>query len=257
MPVSRFAADAAELAGLVPGPEQLHHRVRLADRHHEPVRQVVRIGFHPLPAAQHLDQRPGFLRAAIVGFQVDRLAAAPRRPSAARPIQASTTPRLNHAAGSSGRQLRELLECLAGVAELAGGEVGAIRAWRSGGRRTSCGPLREAGSRRRTPPSNWAANSGSAGLEVHGAFQRGAGGHGPVEHRLELVNLEVDVGERVVRLRVVTLGGLAVEEQAPRSASPSFSRNWPAEEVGHAEVRVELQCLPDRLLGLLAVWPEL
>ena len=99
-------------------------------------------------------------------------------------------------------------------------------------------------------PFELRADVGVAGLEVGGAFERGAGRDGPVQQRLVLVDLEIDVGEGVVGLGVVPLGGLAVEQERTDQL-PLVLAELAAEEVGHAEVGVELEGLLNGLLGLL------
>ena len=54
---------------------------------------------------------------------------------------------------------------------------------------------------------------GIVGLDVRGALQRGPGRDRPVQHRLALVDFDASRGDLVVRLGVVGVGGLTVQEQ--------------------------------------------
>ena len=64
--------DAEQPPVLMHGLQPLHDRLGVADREDEPVFEVVRVVLHALPAAEYFGQGRGFLRAMIVGFEVDR-----------------------------------------------------------------------------------------------------------------------------------------------------------------------------------------
>ena len=149
----------------------------------------------PWAAAQHLDQRPASsARWSSVSRSIDFVSASTALGCS--PSHASTRPRLNHAAGSSGVQLGELLEGLAGVGELAGGEVGSATGLAVGRKEY----FLRAGAGSGPSVAEFAVELGAdvrvAGLEVGGPFQRGPRRDRAVQQRLVLVDLQVDVGER-------------------------------------------------------------
>jgi hypothetical protein len=113
----------AEFPGLLPNAEQIHDGIGLADGHHKAVGDVVGIGFHPISAPQHFDQSPGLLRTMVVGFQFDR---SQERFDCfwlfANPGQ--NNPEVEPCRGIVRRELRQFLERLARIAELAGGKAG-------------------------------------------------------------------------------------------------------------------------------------